>query len=425
MTPLFLSLFTSTARLRRIVCALFIVIIGISDTTVVYGASLKVPSCEKLFTQDHVQCAQGDVLYSDDSCTEDSGSGGGGSSSTPTSGSSVPGDPDGWTFPTAPGTPISSEYAEDRGYKHRGVDLAGPAGTPIYAARDGVVTRAGSAQGFGNWIVIQHDENGQRVDSVYGHMTAASITVKPGDTVKAGQQIATIGSEGQSSGPHLHYEEWAGGRDGGQERKPVAVYGGEAVVPSQPSSPANQVADTGTEDSSEQTTENCEGESSGGAGGGATCQDAQPGGDNAKIIWDHLISKGLTKEQAAGVLGNLRQESGPNLDPSINEAVPSHAGAGFGIAQWTGGRRTAIENAAKARGANVNDLCFQLDYLVEESMSRESRDYPNTSEWDGLKRQRTVEEATDYWHHNFERSNDSNTRQRQIYAREYLRKYGG
>ena len=60
---------------------------------------------------------------------------------------------------------------------------------------------AGPAQGFGNWVVIRHD--GGEV-SVYGHMRYYNVSV--GERVTAGQQIAVIGSEGQSTGPHLHFE---------------------------------------------------------------------------------------------------------------------------------------------------------------------------------------------------------------------------
>ena len=60
---------------------------------------------------------------------------------------------------------------------------------------------AGPAQGFGNWVVIKHD--GGEV-SVYGHMRDYNVSV--GQRVSAGEQIAKIGNEGQSTGPHLHFE---------------------------------------------------------------------------------------------------------------------------------------------------------------------------------------------------------------------------
>ena len=87
------------------------------------------------------------------------------------------------------------------GTMHRGIDIANSLGSPIYAVMDGTVINAGPAQGFGNWVVIQHD--GGEV-SVYGHMSQYNVSV--GQRVKAGEQIAQIGSEGQSTGPHLHFE---------------------------------------------------------------------------------------------------------------------------------------------------------------------------------------------------------------------------
>lgn len=86
---------------------------------------------------------------------------------------------------------------------HGGIDLAGPVGTPIYAAASGTVLYAGPASGYGNWVVIDHN-NGYL--SVYGHMYANQIYVSPGQQVSSGQHIAGIGSSGGSTGPHLHFE---------------------------------------------------------------------------------------------------------------------------------------------------------------------------------------------------------------------------
>ena len=96
---------------------------------------------------------------------------------------------------------ISSGFGQRWGRMHQGIDVANDYGTPIHAVMDGTVINAGPAQGFGNWVVIKHD--GGEV-SVYGHMRDYSVSV--GERVMAGQQIATIGSEGQSTGPHLHFE---------------------------------------------------------------------------------------------------------------------------------------------------------------------------------------------------------------------------
>jgi murein DD-endopeptidase MepM/ murein hydrolase activator NlpD len=106
---------------------------------------------------------------------------------------------------------------------HNGQDMAAPLGTPIYTAASGTVVAAGPASGFGNWVVIDHTIDGKKYSMVYGHMPASSITVKQGDTVTMGQQIASVGTEGKSTGPHLHWEIWEGGRfDGGQPIDPKA-----------------------------------------------------------------------------------------------------------------------------------------------------------------------------------------------------------
>lgn len=120
----------------------------------------------------------------------------------------------------------SSEYQVSSTYKspdrpgHRGIDLAAPDGTAMFAMADGVVSQAGPASGFGNWIVIEHEIDGQSYSTVYGHMWDDGVGVAAGDTVKAGQRIGAVGSAGQSSGPHLHFEVWPGGRFGGAETDP-------------------------------------------------------------------------------------------------------------------------------------------------------------------------------------------------------------
>lgn len=104
-------------------------------------------------------------------------------------------------FPTS-GT-FTSGYGMRWGSMHNGIDVANPVGTPIYAVMSGEVISSGPAQGYGNWIRIRHDNGAV---SVYGHMRADSLLVNVGDRVEAGQQIAAIGNEGQSTGPHLHFE---------------------------------------------------------------------------------------------------------------------------------------------------------------------------------------------------------------------------
>jgi murein DD-endopeptidase MepM/ murein hydrolase activator NlpD len=104
---------------------------------------------------------------------------------------------------------LTTCYCMRWGQMHWGLDLAAPLGTPIVAAADGVVLRAGPASGFGNAVYIQDADGNVHI---YGHMRY--YDVRAGDVVHAGDRIAKVGNQGQSTGPHLHYEIHRGGMDG-------------------------------------------------------------------------------------------------------------------------------------------------------------------------------------------------------------------
>ena len=89
---------------------------------------------------------------------------------------------------------------------HKGMDIAAPRGTPIYAALDGVVVAAGRAGGYGNVVKLSH---GNGLASAYGHMSR--IIARGGQRVARGQLIGYVGSTGLSTGPHLHFEIWKNG----------------------------------------------------------------------------------------------------------------------------------------------------------------------------------------------------------------------
>jgi murein DD-endopeptidase MepM/ murein hydrolase activator NlpD len=105
-----------------------------------------------------------------------------------------------WVKPLTSYT-VSSCYCARWGSFHHGVDLAAPAGTPIYAVGAGTVVAAGPAEGFGNWVVVDHHDGSF---SIYGHMRVLATVV--GNQVQPGTLIAYVGSEGESTGPHLHFE---------------------------------------------------------------------------------------------------------------------------------------------------------------------------------------------------------------------------
>ena len=84
---------------------------------------------------------------------------------------------------------------------HEGIDIGAKSGTPIIAPADGIVTYAGRKLGFGNFIQLDH---GYGVETIYAH--AKKLSVEQGITVSRGERLATIGSTGYSTGPHVHYE---------------------------------------------------------------------------------------------------------------------------------------------------------------------------------------------------------------------------
>ena len=114
----------------------------------------------------------------------------------PNSCGAVPGGGSFWTNPLPNGTYVRGFYAG-----HSGIDIAARTGTPILAANGGPVLYAGwNSWGYGNTVVIGHGP----FSTLYGHMN--SLAVRCGNVVAAGQVIGYVGSTGNSSGPHLHFE---------------------------------------------------------------------------------------------------------------------------------------------------------------------------------------------------------------------------
>lgn len=112
----------------------------------------------------------------------------------------VPNRFDGYTWP-AHGV-LTSGYGWRWGRMHRGIDIAGPVGTPIFAAGSGTVVTAGwNSGGYGNMVDIRHPDGSM---TRYAHNSR--LLVRAGQQVRQGQQIAEMGSTGYSTGPHLHFE---------------------------------------------------------------------------------------------------------------------------------------------------------------------------------------------------------------------------
>lgn len=131
-------------------------------------------------------------------------SSGGGSSYTAASSGNVVSGSGYFTHPCPGMTYQSSYFGEIREFEvggHKGNDYAAPAGTPTYAAAAGTVVIAGWSNSAGNWVVINHG-NGL----VTKYMHHSSLCVSAGQYVEKGQQIGYVGSTGQSTGPHLHFQ---------------------------------------------------------------------------------------------------------------------------------------------------------------------------------------------------------------------------
>ena len=111
---------------------------------------------------------------------------------------------------------VSSCFGSRWGTTHFGVDIAAPIGTPIYAATSGVVARAGAATGFGQAVYVRGDDGAV---TVYGHVNRYFVRV--GERVSAGEEIAEVGNQGQSTGPHLHFEVHPDGQMYGGQTDPV------------------------------------------------------------------------------------------------------------------------------------------------------------------------------------------------------------
>jgi murein DD-endopeptidase MepM/ murein hydrolase activator NlpD len=118
----------------------------------------------------------------------------------------------------------AGRFGAPRGNRlHQGQDISAPEGTPVIAPTSGTVHwRAYQASGAGYYLVIDSDSN--PYDFAFLHLRAGSLLVRKGDSVRAGQTIASVGNTGRSFGPHLHFEVWNGAwYDGGKPIDPLPL----------------------------------------------------------------------------------------------------------------------------------------------------------------------------------------------------------
>ncbi|WP_235561501.1 M23 family metallopeptidase [Brevundimonas sp. Root1279] len=126
------------------------------------------------------------------------------------------------------GRAINSAYGlrrlatEAHARRHKGVDIAAPTGTSVFASAEGEVLRTGyDAGGYGRFIEVRHP-NG--MSTLYAHLSR--VDVHTGEAVTADERIGLVGTTGRSTGPHLHFEV----RRGGEQVNPAAILGQEFQV---------------------------------------------------------------------------------------------------------------------------------------------------------------------------------------------------
>lgn len=217
----------------------------------------------------------------------------------------------------------------------------------VIAAKDGKVIKINDTcdnngyyknpcgTGLGNYVIIEHSDGNT---SRYGHMYPNSITVQVGDEVKQGQKLGMVGNSGSSTGCHLHYEM----RNNNVKLDPLKY-----VDPDNPRpTVSNNINIIATGD--------------------------EGGKQNVCLA---LVASGFSKNAIAGIMVNMAAESGfrtnaveygskYNIDTIYS--APADVAAGFGLVQWSYGRRINMINYAKSKGLSATSLQAQLEYFNKE-----------------------------------------------------------
>lgn len=223
--------------------------------------------------------------------------------------------PDYKTITSGFGKRVDPITGKSDGYysNHKGIDIGAPIGATIVSAADGKVIASGPAKGYGNWVKIDH---GNGLVTIYGHMKTIYVSV--GQTVSAGQKICLVGNEGDSTGPHLHFQ--------------VEVNG----TPVNPTNYFNKTSKSGTS-----------------TNGTAS--------ENEKACYKFLTeTMGLNTAGACAVLANINQESG------FKTKIDGDSGTSYGLCQWHNTRKTNLINFCKNNGYDLNSVEGQMSYLYKE-----------------------------------------------------------
>jgi hypothetical protein len=273
---------------------------------------------------------------------------------------------------------IDQDWSEAAGRgqsPHRGIDFDVDEGSKVYAAEDGKVVSTSD-----NQIRIRHADG---VETRYKYLK--DITVRVDQDVKRGEQIGTSGSGSEASpglsGDHLHFELWVK-KDGGDL---------EAVDPDPEDNTFGDDAET--EDS------------------GCSCgTDDLSGSNNQQKAFNYLVQNGYSKEQAAGIVGNMINES--NVEPQLlngntpgTVTTPSQAlgyNKAWGLVQWyPGSKMIQPSRAAGVDDAVIGSLAYQLEFLHKQLLGKGP--LPEKAAGDAVRAAKTVEDAAFQFGFKFER----------------------
>jgi murein DD-endopeptidase MepM/ murein hydrolase activator NlpD len=291
---------------------------------------------------------------------------------------------------------------DSEGNSHSGLDFDVDKGSKVYAAEAGEVTSIAS-----NEVRIKHDRG---VETRYQYFQ--DIKVKVGDKVTRGQEIGTSGSGDEATpgltGEHLHFELWVDEKNDGnlKNTKPEDDSFGD---------------DSSTSDE----------------GGAGCCAGDLTGNNNAQKAFNYFASSGYSKEQAAGIVGNMIHES--SVEPGRLQGTPPgkvtnpsdavESSLGWGIVQWTpAGKMIKPSRQAGIDDATIVSLQFQLDFLRKQLNGETA--IPEKNAGDMVKAAKTVEDAAVAFGRYYERfagSEDlSNSRytERKTAAKEVLSTFG-
>ena len=240
--------------------------------------------------------------------------------------------------------PTNEQSHED----HKGIDIGAEEGVAtVIAAQSGTVVS--SAEGitgscvvgdtgcggrFGNYIVIQHSDGNY---TLYAHMATNSVKVKKGDVVKQGQVIGLVGSTGNSTGGHLHFEVRVGNNAGTSSADPL-----EYVDPSNPRPTGASI-------------------------------NLQNGDNNKQIICKTLLASDISENGVAAILTNMDAESGFNPD-NPGDYNEYNVATSYGLCQWHNERWNNLKNQFPNNWKKIDG---QLQFLLNEIPGRVSQKFYN------------------------------------------------